>query len=241
MTGKAFLNALANGHIDILQLLLEILAETGSEYCVIGGLAVNAYAEPVVSLDLDIVVAVADVKRLCKAAEARGLKVKRSEHSVNLTSARSDLRVQIQTDERYQDFLARSCPKEILGYRMKVAALKDVLQGNLWAYLDEQRRTSKRQKDLADIIRLANVVWTKWTQWTTWTAWTRWNRLSYRVPGFRSKVEGRMSTVLFGCGHRPSCSEYAGAVGGMAEQNAGVLREIGTAARVGCADRIGGS
>ena len=37
---------------------------------------------------------------------------------------------------------------------MKVAAIEDVLQGKIWAYSDEQRRKSKRQKDLADIFRL---------------------------------------------------------------------------------------
>ena len=37
---------------------------------------------------------------------------------------------------------------------MKVAIVEDVLQGKIWAYSDEQRRKSKRQKDLADIIRL---------------------------------------------------------------------------------------
>jgi hypothetical protein len=52
MTGKEFLNSLANGKSDILQLLLDILAETESGYCVIGGLAVNAYVDPVVSLDV---------------------------------------------------------------------------------------------------------------------------------------------------------------------------------------------
>jgi hypothetical protein len=41
-----------------------------------------------------------------------------------------------------------------MGYEMKVAAVEDVLQGKIWAYFDEQRRKSKRQKDLADIFRL---------------------------------------------------------------------------------------
>ena len=53
MNGKAFMNAVTNGQMDIIRLLLNILADTDSDYCVIGGLAVNAYAEPVVSLDLD--------------------------------------------------------------------------------------------------------------------------------------------------------------------------------------------
>jgi hypothetical protein len=37
---------------------------------------------------------------------------------------------------------------------MKVASVEDVLQGKIWAYSDKQRRKSKRQKDLADIVRL---------------------------------------------------------------------------------------
>ena len=40
---------------------------------------------------------------------------------------------------------------------MKVAALKDVLNGKIWSYSDETRRKSKRQKDLADIYRLLEV------------------------------------------------------------------------------------
>lgn len=34
MTGKGFLNAVANGRADVLQLLLEILEEAGAAYCV---------------------------------------------------------------------------------------------------------------------------------------------------------------------------------------------------------------
>ena len=50
MTGKELLNAVAHGRTDLIQVLLEILEEAGAAYCVIDGLAVNAYAEPVVSL-----------------------------------------------------------------------------------------------------------------------------------------------------------------------------------------------
>jgi hypothetical protein len=64
MIGKEFMKAVANGQIDILQLLFDALAETESAYCVIGGLAVNAYVEPVASLDLDIIVAAENVEEL---------------------------------------------------------------------------------------------------------------------------------------------------------------------------------
>jgi hypothetical protein len=45
----------------------------------------------------------------------------------------------------------------VLGYELPVAALEDILQGKLWAYQDTERRPSKRQKDLADILRLAEA------------------------------------------------------------------------------------
>jgi len=141
----------------MVAVLLEILAQTGSAYCVVGGLAVNAYAEPVVSLDLDLVVAANDVDKVSQAAVARNWEVERFAHSVNLSSPDSDLRIQLQTDERYQSFLERAQTRQVLGYSMHVAAIDDVLQGKTWAYQDEQRRRSKRQKDLADIIRLVEV------------------------------------------------------------------------------------
>lgn len=66
----------------------------------------------------------------------------------------SALRVQIQTDERYKSFVERAVDRDVLGVKMPVAALEDVLQGKIWAVSDPQRRGSKRQKDLADIARL---------------------------------------------------------------------------------------
>jgi hypothetical protein len=154
MTGKEFLNSVAKGKSDIIQLLLDILAETGSKYCLIGGLAVNAYVEPVVSLDLDIVAAVEDVDTICLAAEEHGLKVERFEHSVNITSKGSDLRIQLQEDPRYQKFVSGATDRSVLGYTMKVARVEDVLAGKIWAYTDETQQKSKRQKDLADIFRI---------------------------------------------------------------------------------------
>jgi len=41
-----------------------LLRDEGVRFCAIGGLAVNAYGEPVVTLDLDLAVAVADMPRL---------------------------------------------------------------------------------------------------------------------------------------------------------------------------------
>ena len=153
MTKKEFFKAVSNGEEDVIQIFLDALSTANVDYCVIGGLAVNAYAEPVVSLDIDIVVAINETERACKAVEVH-FKIERFEHSVNLTSNKSDLRIQLQIDQKYQNFIARAAIHSVLGYEMKVAIVEDVLQGKIWAYSDEQRRKSKRQKDLADIIRL---------------------------------------------------------------------------------------
>ncbi|MDY6844186.1 MAG: hypothetical protein SVW57_08880 [Thermodesulfobacteriota bacterium] len=102
MKGKEFINSIANGKLDVIQIILDILTGTGTRYCLIGGLTVNAYVEPVVSLDLDIVAAVNDVAVISKAAEKRGFKVESFEHSVNLTIKASDLHIQLHTDPRDQ-------------------------------------------------------------------------------------------------------------------------------------------
>lgn len=156
MTGKQFLKAVANGEEDTVQILLDALASARADYCVVGGLAVNAFVEPVVSLDLDIIVAAKDIESLCKALKPR-FRIDRFPHSVNLSGEKSALRIQIQTDPRYQDFISRAKACTVLGYKMKVASLEDVLQGKVWAYLDVERRKSKRQKDLADIARLVEA------------------------------------------------------------------------------------
>ena len=156
MTGKEFIKHLVNGKKDILQILLDLLINNKINYCVIGGLAVNAYAEPVVSLDLDIVIAVKEIDQLIKILK-KLFSIKKYPHSINLKSPDSDIRIQIQTDPQYQAFIPNAQIKNVLGYKMNVACLEDVLKGKIWAYSDKERRKSKKQKDLADIYRLVEV------------------------------------------------------------------------------------
>ena len=153
MTKKDFARRVLNGKKDMLQLFLNLLKVEKIKFCVIGGLAVNAYAEPVVSLDLDVVVVAGRVKGLQRALPVE-FKAKEFPNSVNISCRGSDLRIQIQTDPRYQAFLAKAEVKDVLGYKMPVARVEDVLRGKIWAALDETRRPSKRQKDLADILRI---------------------------------------------------------------------------------------
>jgi hypothetical protein len=117
------------------------ICESFGPYCLIGGLAVNCYVEPVYTLDADLVV-ISSVLR-----DVMG----------HLDEQRSDLRIQFTTDERYQAFPLRSVEAEVLGIHVKIACLEDVTQGKLWAYTDPRRRLSKRKKDELDLIRLAEA------------------------------------------------------------------------------------
>jgi len=153
MTKKEFFKQIVKDKKDLLQEFIGLLKKKKIPFCIIGGLAVNAYAEPVVSLDLDLVVAVeqtTDVERWL----AGEFKVERFPHSLNVSAPGSDLRVQIQTDPRYAGFVGRATERTVLGRRLPVAALEDVMSGKIWAVEDPARRPSKRQKDLADISRL---------------------------------------------------------------------------------------
>jgi hypothetical protein len=149
----AYWKAVTKDRSDFLDEFLDLLVENGIRYAVIGGQGVNAYAEPLVSLDLDVAVATDDLDRIERLLSEH-FRVEQFPHSINASTAGSQLRVQIQTDPRYAEFVSRAKPREVLGVTLQVAAVEDVLQGKVWAFLDEHRRGSKRQKDLADIGRL---------------------------------------------------------------------------------------
>jgi hypothetical protein len=152
MKASTFWKTITMDEADLLEKLLALLDRLSIRYCVIGGQAVNAYVEPLVSLDLDLVVAADQLKGL--EASLEGYTVKRFPHSLNIGLPDSALRVQVQTDPRYAEFLARAHIQEVLGFTLPVASIEDVLQGKIWAASDPSRRASKRQKDLTDISRL---------------------------------------------------------------------------------------
>jgi hypothetical protein len=126
-------------------------------YCLIGGLAVNCYVEPVYTLDADLVVIAAKLSAVAARLGKQGFKIDEYPHSLNAKAPASELRIQFTMDNRYQRFLDRAVEAEVLGVRVRVACLQDVVQGKLWAYSDPQRRLSKRKKDELDLIRLAEA------------------------------------------------------------------------------------
>jgi len=153
MKAQTFWKTVTVDEGNLLERLLSLFDEKKVRYCVIGGQAVNAYVEPVVSLDLDIVVALDQVSEI-EPALRRRFTVERFPHSLNVSTADSDLRVQIQLDPRYAAFVEHAAVQDVLGTTLRVARVEDVLQGKIWAVEDPDRRGSKRQKDLADIARI---------------------------------------------------------------------------------------
>jgi len=149
----AYWKAVTTDKAGFLDRVVALLRESGVRYCVIGGQGVNAYAEPLVSLYLDLVIAARDLERLRLVMTARFV-VEEFPHSINISSPDSQLRVQIQTDPRYMDFPDRAERREVLGLELPVASLSDLLQGKIWAASDPARRATKRQKDILDIARL---------------------------------------------------------------------------------------
>lgn len=153
MQGAAFWRAATMDTTDMLGDVLAFLRAHDVRFCAIGGVAVNAYVEPVVTLDLDLVLAAPDLVRVSPLL-ASDFSVERFAHSLNLAKPGSDLRVQLQTDARYAPFVDRAQEARVLGITLPVARIEDVLQGKVWAATDPGRRGSKRQKDLADIARI---------------------------------------------------------------------------------------
>lgn len=142
---------------DDVSLLVATLERREISWCMIGGLAVNHWArEPMATADVDVVIALERLDEAVKALRAAGFTAKKFKWSVNL-KGRSKVSVQISTEEAYREFPARSRPADVHGILMRVASLPDTLRGKILAWQDTERRASKRQKDLLDIMRLVET------------------------------------------------------------------------------------
>lgn len=157
MQAIEFWKAVTRDNVNFLDELIALLANNGIRYCVIGGQAVNAYVEPLVSLELDLVIAVEQIDQ-ARDILGRKFRLEQFGHSIDVFMPGSDLRVQIQTDPRYFEFVNRAGWRDVLGLRMPVATLEDVLEGKLWAATDSTRRPSKRRKDILDIERIIEAA-----------------------------------------------------------------------------------
>ncbi|HUE81847.1 MAG TPA: nucleotidyl transferase AbiEii/AbiGii toxin family protein [Pyrinomonadaceae bacterium] len=125
-----------------------------SPWCLIGGLAVNCYVEPVFTVDVDIVVISAQLDRIREELISAGFQVSDFPHSLNALMPGSKLRIQLTLDPRYQDFLKDTKQMTVLGELVPVASLENVTRGKVWAWSDQKRRPTKRKKDELDLMRL---------------------------------------------------------------------------------------
>lgn len=137
--------------------LVDCLERADVAWCAIGGIAVNHWAEcPMVTQDVDFVVAFDVVERTVTLLEETGFQAERFEWSVNF-KGRSAISIQLSTEDFYRDFPSRSVPADVHGILLRVASLEDTLKGKIKAWSEPTRRQSKRIKDLADIVRLTEA------------------------------------------------------------------------------------
>jgi hypothetical protein len=154
MTGKQFYDWQTGGGTNDVMRLVDCLERADVAWCVIGGVAVSHWArQPMVTQDVDFVVAVEAVERTISLLEQAGFRAERFEWSVNF-QGHSALSIQLSTEEFYRDFPSRAVPADVHGILLRVAALEDTLRGKIKAWSEPRRRQSKRIKDLADIARL---------------------------------------------------------------------------------------
>jgi hypothetical protein len=156
MTAEEIYESVTNGGTSDFTQVVAILQRHGP-WCLIGGLAVNCYVEPVYTVDADIVVVSQHLEAIAGELAASGFRLEQFAHSVNAKKAAGMLSIQFTQDDRYQSFIARAQSHEVLGQSVPVADLNDLVQGKVWAWTDDKRRVSKRKKDELDLIRIAEA------------------------------------------------------------------------------------
>jgi len=144
MTAAEIYESVTNGGATDFAELVTVL-NRNKPWCLIGGLAVNCYVEPVYTVDVDLVVVAANLEQIGRELEAAGFRLS------------SELNVQFTTDARYQDFLAGATECQVLGLAVPVASLQEIVRGKVWAWQDKERRSTKRKKDKLGLMRIAEA------------------------------------------------------------------------------------
>ena len=154
MTAKKFYDWQTVGGTDDVMRLVDGLERADIPWCAIGGVAVNHWAaEPMVTQDVDFVVATEAIERTVAVLAEAGFRAERFQWSVNF-KGHSRVSLQLSTEEVYRDFPSRAVAADVHGILLRVASLEDTLRGKVLAWSDATRRQSKRLKDLGDIARL---------------------------------------------------------------------------------------
>ena len=154
MTAKKFYDWQTAGGTDDVMRLVNCLEGADIPWCAIGGVAVNHWAaEPMVTQDVDFVVATDAIDRAVDILTEAGFQAEKFKWSINF-KGHSKVSLQLSTEEFYRDFPSKAVPADVHGILLRVASLEDTLKGKIAAWTDHTRRQSKRIKDLGDIARL---------------------------------------------------------------------------------------
>ena len=154
MMAKQFYDWQTSGGTDDVMRLVDCLERADVAWCAIGGVAVNHWAqEPMVTQDVDFVVAADQIERTVSLLEGAGFRSERFDWSINF-KGRSKVAMQLTTEEFYREFPSRAVPADVHGILLRVASLEDTLRGKMKAWGEPGQRQSKRIKDLGDIARL---------------------------------------------------------------------------------------
>jgi hypothetical protein len=166
MSAKHFYDWQTSGGADDVMRLVDCLERADIAWCAIGGVAVNHWSqEPMVTRDVDFVVAAEDIERTTVLLQEAGFRSEKFDWSINF-QGRSQVCLQLSTEEFYRDFPSRAVPADVHGILMRVASLEDTMRGKIKAWSEPERRQSKRIKDLADIARLVEAHPRLWNSLT---------------------------------------------------------------------------
>lgn len=133
-----------------LLLLARVLAEAGTPYAIIGGVALQVWQdEPRTTVDIDLAVrARSEIPRA--QLQAQGFRPTGSfEHSENWLGPQGTP-IQFTDDPALAAALQRTASIELEGAAIRVLGKLDLLREKLRAGSDPARRRSKRLQDLAD-------------------------------------------------------------------------------------------
>ena len=157
MTGKQFYDWQTSGGTNDVMRMVDCLERADIAWCVIGGVAVNHWAQQtMVTQDVDFVVTAESVERTISLLTEAGFRPERFEWSINF-KGHSAVSIQLSTEDFYRDFPSRSVAADVNGILLRVACLEDTLKGKIKAWSEPGRRQSKRLKDLTDISRLVEA------------------------------------------------------------------------------------
>ena len=130
--------------------LARVLADTGTPYAIIGGIAIQVHrAEPRTTLDVDLAVPRLDALPRAELQAAGFRPRARYAHSENWTGPEG-VPVQFTDDPALAPAVERAVVIELEGLPVRVIGRADLLHEKLRAGSDPARRRSKRLQDLAD-------------------------------------------------------------------------------------------